>query len=258
MKPDIMLMGICHPGKLAYLNQSLDSVDPIQSIFNKKILAIDQFNGHVFPQPFKKKFTTKNWQILIDNHSSRPKSVLHALNESESDWVFYTEDDIVLQIPNDFDLNKFDIEIDDRKLGMLSLNYGGGELNFKNKDLADLSYLEKNIYVSDEKLICFVRDEELNDGHFFEFPGVFVKKELFKACIEDCLKNYVGHQIERALTFSWFNLKYHEKYYKASVLRKEFLEYRYDYSVISLNKGRFFEAIDPLQGQFAYGGRTEC
>ena len=111
MKPDILLMGICHPGKLAYLNQSLDSVDPIESIFNKKILAIDQFNGHVFPQPFKKKFTAKNWTILIDNHRSRPKSVLHALRTSESEWVFYTEDDIILEIPVDFDFSKYNNEL---------------------------------------------------------------------------------------------------------------------------------------------------
>ena len=39
MKPDILVMGICHPTKLTYLNQSLDSVDPIQSIFNKKLSA---------------------------------------------------------------------------------------------------------------------------------------------------------------------------------------------------------------------------
>jgi hypothetical protein len=85
----------------------LDSVDPIQSIFNKKILAIDEFNGHVFPQPFKKKFTTKGWDILIDNHMSRTKSMLNAVRAAESDWVFYTEDDIVLELPSDFDLNNF-------------------------------------------------------------------------------------------------------------------------------------------------------
>lgn len=256
MKPDILLMGICHPGKLAYLNQSLDSVDPIQTLFNKKILAVDQFNGHVFPQPFKKKFSAKDWTILIDSHRSRPKSVLHALNTAESDWVFYTEDDILLEIPVDFDLSKFDKNIDGKELGMLSLNFGGTELDLTKNDVGDIAFAEQNMIYSDDKLICFKRIEETNDGHFFEFPGVFVRKSIFKECLLHAMEFHKRAQIERALTFSWFDLEMGKKYYKASVLKKEVLDYRENNAIEILHNGRFFKTIDPLQGHFAYGGDT--
>lgn len=258
MKPDIMVMGICHPAKLSYLNQSLDSVDPVQDLFENKILAIDEFNGHKFPQPFINKFSSKNWTILIDNHKSRPKSILHALTTSNSEWVFYTEDDIVLEIPKEFDIKCYDAEIENKKLGMLSLNYGGIDLNFQNNEFGDLIKIKENLIYENEKLVCFKRDENLNDGHFFEFPGVFVKKDLFLACIEYCLKNYIGHQIERALTFAWFDLNIQQKYYKASMLKKQILDLNGIYTIQDLNECRFFKAIDPLQGHFAYGGRTEC
>jgi len=256
MKPDILVMGICHPGKLDYLNKSLDSVEPIESIFNKKILAIDQFNGHVFPQPFKKKFTAKNWEILIDNHKSRPKSILHAIQAAESDWVFYTEDDIALEIPNDFDLNNFIIDFDGKQPGMFSLTFGGTQHDLRKNDVGDMAFAEKNMIYSDDELICFKRIEETNDGHFFEFPGLFIRKDLFEKCILHAMEFNKGHQIERGLTYSWFALELDKQYYKASILKKEMLDYREDDAMRIFYKGRFIKILDPLQGHFAYGGDT--
>jgi hypothetical protein len=256
MKPDILVMGICHPTKLTYLNQSLDSVDPIQSIFNKKILAIDEFNGHVFPQPFKKKFTTKNWEILIDNHMSRTKSLLHAVRTAESEWVFYTEDDIVLELPNNFDLNNFIKVVDGREPGMFSLTFGGTKHDLSKNDVGDMVLAEQNEIYSDDKLFCFRRLEETKDDFFFEFPGLFIRKDLLEKCLVHCVEYNKNCQIEFGLSLSWFQLHLYKNYYKASILRREFLEYRNTNAMNILHQGRFFKIIDPLQGQFAYGGNT--
>jgi hypothetical protein len=256
MKPDIIVVGICHPTKLNYLNQSLDSVDPIGSIFDKKILAIDEFNGYVFPQPFKKKFSLKNWKIIIDNHKSRPKSLLNAVQACESEWVFYNEDDIVLELPNDFDLNTFMKVSDGREPGMFSLTFGGTKHNLRMNDVGDMALAEENVIYSDDKFFCFRRLEETRDDFFFEFPGLFIRRDLLEKCLIHCMEHNKGYQIEFALSLSWFQLNLNENYYKASILKREFLDYRTTDAMEILHKGRFFKIIDPLQGHFAYGGNT--
>lgn len=256
MKPDILVMGICHPTKLTYLNQSLDSVDPIQNIFNKKILAIDQFNGNVFPKPFKNKFEPKNWHIIIDNHMSRSKSLLNAIRASESEWVFYTEDDIVLELPANFDLNNFIKIVDGREPGMFSLTFGGTKHDLSKNDVGDMAFAEENEIYSDDQLFCFRRLEETKDDFFFEFPGLFIRRDLFEKCLTHCMENNNKCQIEFGLSLSWFELHLYKNYYKASILKRDFLNYRNSNAMDILHKGRFFKIIDPLQGQFAYGGNT--
>lgn len=256
MKPDILVMGICHPTKLNYLNQSLDSVDPIAMIFDKKILAIDEFNGHVFPQPFKKKFSAKNWEILIDNHMSRTKSLLHAVESAQSEWVFYTEDDIVLELPINFDLNNFIKIVDGREPGMFSLTFGGTKHDLSKNDVGDMAFAEENEIYSDDNLFCFRRLEETKDDFFFEFPGLFIRKDLLHKCLIHTMEFNKNCQIEYGLSLSWFDLHLYKNYYKASILKRDFLNFRNTNAMNILHHGRLFKIIDPLQGQFAYGGNT--
>jgi hypothetical protein len=253
---DIILMGICHPAKLNYLNQSLDSVDKYNHLFKNKILAIDQFNGHVFPQPFKSKFSAKNWNIIIDNHKSRSKSILNALRAAESDWIFYTEDDIILDLPENFDLSNFTNDIDGRKPGLISLNFGGTKHDLSVNNVGDMAQAEENAIYSDDDLICFRRIEETKDDFFFDFPGLFVKKDVFEKCILHAMEFNKNYQIEYALSLSWFQLEMDKEYFKASILKKDFLNYRNNDAMDIHRKARFFKIIDPLQGQFAYGGNT--
>ena len=249
-------MGICHPGKLNYLNQSLDSVDKYNHLFKNKILAIDQFNGNVFPQPFNKKFSAKNWNIIIDNHMSRSRSILHALEAAESEWVFYTEDDITLDLPTDFDLSNFTNDIDGRKPGLISMNFGGTRHDLGINDVGDMAFAEENTIYSNDNLICFKRIEETRDDFFFDFPCLFVRKEVFKKCLLHAMEFNKNCQIEFALSLSWFQLDMDKDYFKASILKKSFLDYRYKDAMDIHRKARFFKIIDPLQGHFAYGGNT--
>lgn len=249
-------MGICHPTKLNYLNQSLDVIDSFESLFNKKILSIDEFNGYTFPQPFKNKFSAKNWEILIDNHMSRSKSMLRGVRSAESEWVFYTEDDIVLDLPENFDLNNFIKNIDGRQPGMFSLTFGGTKHDLSKNDVGDMATAENNQIYSDENVICFRRLEETRDDFFFEFPGLFIRRDLLEQCLVHSLEYNKNYQIEFALSLSWFQLNLDKNFYKASILRKEFLNYRNTDAMKILHNGRFFKIIDPLQGHFAYGGNT--
>lgn len=249
-------MGICHPSKLFYLNQSLDSVDKYNHLFTKKILAIDEFNGHVFPYPFKKKYSAKNWSIIIDNHKSRSKSILNALRAAESEWVFYTEDDIALDLPIDFDLSKFAIESDGRRPGLISFNFGGTKHDLSINNVGDMAFAEENQIYTDQNLICFRRIEETRDDFFFDFPCVFVRKDIFEKCLLHAMEFNVNCQIEYALSLSWFQLGLNEEFYKSSILKKEFLEYRSNDAMDIHRKARFFKILDPLQGHFAYGGNT--
>jgi hypothetical protein len=70
------------------------------------------------------------------------------------------------------------------------------------------------------------------------------------------MENNKNYQIEYGLSLSWFQLDLYKNYYKASILKREFLDFRDTNAMNILNSGRFFKIIDPLQGHFAYGGNT--
>lgn len=88
MNVDLLILGICNITKLRYLHKALSNLDKSNFKFNKKILAIDEFDGLKFPEVFEMQYTSTGWSILIDQHKSRNKSLIHGLEEAESEWVF--------------------------------------------------------------------------------------------------------------------------------------------------------------------------
>lgn len=255
MMVDLLILGICNITKLHYLHKSLKSLDSGNFKFSKKILAIDEFDGLKFPEVFNTEYSKAGWTILIDQHKSRNKSMIHGLNEAESEWVFYSEDDIIVDFPKSLKLSDLMKESDGREVGMISFSFGGTAVDLASNDVKDMAYAEENMIFSTDEYHAYRRIESMRDNYFFEFPAVFVRKDLFLKCLEYASENYRQHQIEQALSLAWFELGFHKKFYKTSILKKEFLGYRKD-SALKIMNCRYFSALDPFQGQFVHGGNT--
>lgn len=258
-----LILATCHPSKLRWVQQVEQSIAE-NDIFDEKILAVDEFNNLIFPIRIKKYFEDKGWKVLVDRHKSRTKSMLHGIDEMKSNYIFYSEDDVLIDIPDkQLILNTLNHNIENRECGMLSLNLGGtkstvanmgGSLSNIGSKNGDLDYAKENILFQNDESFSFQRLESMRNPWFYEFPGLFMPKELMKETIEKSKEQFKGMQIEMALTQAWFHYGFDKKYFKASIAKNNFFD------VLSKNPldvseiCRHLRNLDKTQGAFIYGG----
>lgn len=252
------IMGTAHPQRLEWLKQNLENLDSQNFPFVKKIVAIDQFNGNYVPKDFIIFFESKGWKVLLHTHKSRMLSTEEVLKEIDSEFIFYNEDDVLSSLPNIKELEKvFNIEIDGRKCGMISMTLGGTKFNPEIKDgnhsfIGDLKYINDNIILKCDNYDFFKRMEEFKNDFFFEFPGLFVRSEIFKLSHEHA--KITRGWIETALTLGYFYNKFEEKYYKSSVCKKNTLDILIEDCTKVNSHCRLLTNLDPYQGHSHFGG----
>jgi hypothetical protein len=252
------LMGIAHPQRLNWLKQNIDNLEEQNFPFYRKIVAIDQFNGHFVPESLVTYLKDKGWEVLLDTHRSRMLSTDRVLNIVDSEFLFYNEDDVLSLLPKIEDLETvFNTEVNGRKCGIISMTLGG--TNFKpeimdgnHKFIGDLKHINDNIILSCDNYDFFRRMEEYRNEFFFEFPGMFIKTEIFKKSHERA-KN-IGGQIETALTSGYFNNGFDKIYYKSSVCKKNSLSILLDDPLKVNSHCRLLTNLDPYQGNSPFGG----
>lgn len=250
------IMGICHPQRIEYLKKSLGYLDKQKSPFKQKILAIDEFDGYTFPKDLKDELEKRGWTILIDNYRSRIKSMDHAFNVINTEYIFYNEDDVQVALPRIEDLTKIfkDTEVDGRESGMISLTLGGSKSHFPKQQYGDLDSVKDNILLEKGDYLVFRRLEQKRNDYFFEFPALFIRSDLFKLCHESAKKHYSGLQVEMGLTKAWFREKLDRMYYKCSLCKKDILNIVSHKPLEIFNKARLITCLDPNQGSSPFGG----
>lgn len=216
-------MGICPPIRLQWLKQNVDYLDSQNFPFVKKIIAIDQFHGNTIPLDLVNYFQSRGWNVLVDSHRSRARSMDHAFSQIDSEYIFYNEDDVLSTMPNILDLSKvFDTIIDERECGMISMTLGGTQFDPSRDDdnhkfIGDLKHMNRNTILENNDYRIFRRMEEYANAWFFEFPGLFIRTNLFKTCHER--SKQIHGQIEQALTTAYIDQGFMEKYYKCSIAK---------------------------------------
>ena len=237
-----LILATCHASKVRWVQQVEKSISE-NDIFDEKVLAVDEFNNLIFPSRVKKYFEEKGWKVIIDNHKSRTKSMLHGLAELSTDFVFYSEDDVLIDLPpKQFILDNLNHKIGDLECGMLSLNLGGttstisnmggSTSNYGTKN-GDLDFARENMLYQNDTSFSFRRMEET----------INKSKEEFK-----------GMQIEMALTSAWFHYNFDKKYFKASIAKNNLFEYLEKNPLLVSDNCRHLSNLDKTQGAFVYGG----
>jgi len=253
MEITAFILGICPPTRLTWLKQNIDYLEQQNFPFVKKIIAMDEFRGHKMSNELKEYFENQGWIVLVDSHMSRVKSMSHGFSLIESEYIFYNEDDVLSTMPDINDLESvFNANRNDRECGMISMTLGGTVFDAPTNNIGDLEYMNENTILSNARYRIFERDENYKNAWFFEFPGLFVKSELFKKCHEESKK--IGGQIEMALTSAYFNNKFNEKYYKCSIAKLHALETLHKNPAFVNTDCRLLTNLDANQGNSGMGG----
>ena len=145
MKITAFIMGIAHPDRMRWLLETITHMDQQNFPFAKKIVSIDQFDGHTVDFSTIKSLEYNGWVVLIDNFKSRIASMDRAFNLFDTEYVFYNEDDVKANLPKIEDLEfTFNHEIDGRKCGMISMTLGGTQFDSASNFIGDLKFMEDN------------------------------------------------------------------------------------------------------------------
>ncbi len=255
MEITAFLMGICPKQRLGWLDKNISYLEEQNFPFKAKILAIDEFNGNKFPIELKEKYEKLGWEVLVDSHHSRAKTMDHAMSKITTPFIFYNEDDVLSTMPNYKDLMfTFDTLIKDRECGMISMALGGTNFEAKDNYIGDLEHINDNTIISNDKYRIFERLERTANSYFFEFPGLFIRTEIFRQCQHDAINFFKGQQIEEGLTLAYFKNRFQKKFYKASICKENALEILKSDPLKINSHCRFLKDLDPLQGNNPHGG----
>jgi len=247
------IMGIAHPQRLEWLKFNIDTMDEQNFPFKKKIISIDQFNGHLVPLELVEHFEGRGWTVLLDSHRSRVASMDRAFNLIDTEYMFYNEDDVLSTLPNIEDLTEtFNTYVGSRKCGMISMTLGGTQYDGSSGNIGDLRYMMENIIVESDEYIIFRRLEEFKNSWFFEFPGLWIRTTLFKNCHNK--SKSMGGQIEQVLTRAYISSRYIDEYYKSSVAKKGSLNILLEDGNKVNSHCRLLTNLDPSQGNSPLGG----
>ena len=254
MEVTAFIMGICLPNRLDWLKRTIDSCDLQNFPFTRKIIAIDQFLGYTFPENLKDEFTKKGWDIIIDSHQSRSKTMDHILN-IDTEYLFYHEDDVIINFPTFEDVKKvFDINVDGRQCGIISLTVGGSDWIVKDNNYGDISLINENILLENDNYLFFKRLEAYKNDFFFEFPGLFIRTDLFKKCHTTVKNNNQPVGIEAGLSNAYFENNIHKDFFKCCVVKPGFLEALRGNVGVAMSNFRLLHNLDKNQGSQSFNG----
>jgi hypothetical protein len=198
---------------------AIKSIDNQNFPFINKIMSIDDFGNPLTPELLEY-LDNNNWKYILHARVGMCENIEIGLKECTSDWLLYSEDDVVvngLPLISDFDIieNKTN-----KKLGILSLlsSRGTGFLTdrfetFKN----EISKVEN--YVNEDNFSAWIRNENTIDDYFIEFPITFINLNLFKKLFEYANSNLQGYQIEQGLTRAFIDGGFKNEYTKVNYLK---------------------------------------
>lgn len=194
---------------------TLKTIDLKNFPFKTKILSLDDF-GEGVREDIKSYTELNNWIILNEPTEGMVKNQIRALNEIETEWVLYCEDDVIIENLPTYEQIE-DLLNKNSKVGIISMTGGGYDDNINHNEILD--NIKKDYIKVGEDEIFWFRDPSLSNSWFFEFPTTFVKTKIFKNCIKTSLDNFKSIQIEQSLTKSYFYLGYHNEYDKYTYVR---------------------------------------
>jgi hypothetical protein len=200
--------------RLSWLKKSIYSINSLDFSFTQKIVSIDEFDNHKISQEDIEEYKSQGWIVDVVSYKNKHKSLQKAIELCDSDYVFYTEDDIeLIQIPKD--ISKILSHKDNgRKCGVLSMNLGGSKLSYPT-ELGDLPFWLSNVFYNENNLLSFIRLESEASMWFIEFPCVFFEKELIKNLLNT--STIPNNLIESSITEKYFKDNFQKDFFKASI-----------------------------------------
>jgi hypothetical protein len=192
--------------------------------FNKKIVGVDIAPNSGLQSNFIQFLDDHNFVSNFHPLKGMVNNLSTVINELESDWVLWMEDDVILN--KKIDIKKIVDFIQpkiNKEVGIIDLMAGRG-IGFSDEIADDFksNALDCNSYYKFEDLNIWVRKPESLDRFFINFPILFIKKNIFQDCFFEAKKNFKQNQIETGFTCAFEKLNFIKKYTKIHLFSKTF------------------------------------
>ena len=249
-----LIMGICPPQRLEWLKKCVTHLEKQPFHFDRKLVALDEFRGNVATEEIKQFLTKNGWEYIIFRYHSRSKTMQEVLKQIQEEYVFYIEDDVLLDLPPKQEvMGLFDIKIGERMCGYVSPLIGGGQYCSTQKIWGDVAFIEENSIFKSNNMLAFRRLEEYRTNYFITFPCALFKTDILRNCVNTAIQRFKGCQIEEAITHAYFLDEMDKDYYKVTICRPDTKE-KLQEDMKNERPCGFCILLDPNQGSNLSGG----
>ena len=219
----------CHH-RLVKMIQTIGQLDALpDGYFQRKILSVDDI-GEGIPEWLKNDIRDAGWEIIWSKYGNITRNIGTALDKVNTDWVYYTEDDVWHWdevLPKSFLEDLVTRTYGGKRLGLVGFLEGA----YDYESDAAIEYLkdrqnyesvpgckEACIYHSDPNIL---KDHNgKGDNTWIQFPVSILRTDVFRRIFSHAMSYYKKVQIERALTMSWNSLKMNREFVKLGFIRR--------------------------------------
>lgn len=191
-----------------------------RGLFCEKIVSIDLVPGNEIHQDLLVYIKSHDWKLISKPLRKSMEAQLDLINEACGDWIFYSEDDVILtKIPSRDEWEWITTQRFDGKVpGMIAYMHGGYNWNLK-LDITKQVSNKNNYKIKHPDCVLWYRDYSLGDDFFWEFPVTMVRRNIFKEANIYAGGKYKGVHSETALTYAWNELNIDNFFYKATWMK---------------------------------------
>jgi hypothetical protein len=243
------ILAICQPHRLEWLKQNIEQLEKQSFEFDRKLVIFDEFNGHRVTDIIKTFLQANGWEYKIVDYHSRSRTMQETLTDIKEDYVYYIEDDVLLDLPpKDEVLSLFDIVSKDRICGHISPQIGDGRFCATNKIWSDVEYLKENTLYISNTILAFERLDKYKTDYFITFPCALFRTTLLKQCVNLAIQHFKGEQIETGITKAYFLANFDKTFYKTTICIPNTYEMLKE-NMFNERLCGFVTPLDPNQGR---------
>jgi len=165
------------------------------------------------------------WKTVYGPNQGMSRNIESGLKEINGELLFYCEDHVVLRrFPSILALEcMFNDLPSKKKLGYVCYNthvLDPGQADPDGRFLRFVQDPKNYITIVGEKLL--IKNPEIRDAYYVNFPAAIVRTELFKKMLQWCFENRIGKAVEPSFCEAWFALGFDQEYETAIYVLPDF------------------------------------
>jgi hypothetical protein len=191
-----------------------------KGLFCEKIVSIDFVPGNEIHQDLLVYIKSNEWKLINVPLRKSMDAQRDLLYTAKGDWIFYSEDDVLIQrIPDKDEWSWITSQsFYNKKPGMIAYMHGGYNWNMKEEITKDVQD-RLNYKILHPDCTLWHRNFSLADDFYWEFPVTMVRRSLFIEANEYAAAHHRGVHSETALTYAWGSLNFNKHFYKATWMK---------------------------------------